>query len=56
MFRSAQCALRGDAKNVTAVTMSPGICDGPGAGLQPCGVTNRYVTAVTYLCEPGTIS
>jgi hypothetical protein len=28
MLRSAQCALRGDAKNVTAVTMSQGFVTG----------------------------
>jgi hypothetical protein len=54
MVCSAKCALPGPAKNVTAVTMSQGFVTRSAWGGH--AVTNLYVTAVTYLCEPGPVS
>ena len=50
-FVRAKCASGRDAKNVTAVTMSQPVVTPPRALAPPTGVDNRYVTAVTYLCE-----
>jgi hypothetical protein len=55
IFLLRQCALRGAAKNVTAVTMSQGFVTFRLPG-HATGMTNLYVTAVTYLCEPGPVS
>ena len=51
MFCSAKCALPGVRKNVTAVTLSQPVVTYVWYRTST-KIDKRYVTAVTYLCEP----